>query len=241
MTNIDSNQKWTLTPKRQKQLELEKKQSKFEIFYDAPYKELKKALSKYIGNNSKVIDIGAYQGNLEDFLDNTGKNYDIKCVDADVKALEFLKAKKYKNLKITVVQSDANEFIEREAPNGNNDAIMLSATLHEINNIYDQNGYLNNFMSKTKGLLNKNGIIIIGDFYYPENVPKEEFEAFREYQKKAIDHADNRNKFINPELIKTVSKEMGFVVEYFKEIRAVKEIDRRYYVIVLKHINFALS
>lgn len=209
------------------------KGSKFEVFFNAPYDELKKVLTDTIKANQRIIDLGAYNGGLEDFLDTLGRQLTVECVDVDEGALSELKAKKYQNVEIDIVVQDANDFIEHYAGNGA-DAVLLSAVLHEINTPSDQRKYLQHFFKRMGEILKPDGQIIVGDFYCPDSVTEEEFESFREYQLKAINHADTRDKFIKLELLSDVAQENNFSVEYSKEIRAVKEIDRRYYVVVLR-------
>jgi len=205
--------------------------SKYEVFFDRPYALVKEAMAKYIESGNHLVDIGVNQGNLEDFLETKGK-YTVDCVDVEEEAISKLKAKNYQNIEINPTVGDANEYIDNYESQAN--VILINATLHEINNPADQRAYLEHFLGKAKGMLGEDGRIIIGDYYYPDHVTDEEVAGFIEYQKKAINHADAREKFVRPELIKEMAVRFGFELEHFEEIRAVEEIDRRYYVIVLK-------
>jgi len=215
----------------------EKLVNKFEVFFEAPYAELKKAILETVKPGSNILDLGAYEGRLEDYLEEKGGHYSVQCVDIDARALSALRAKNYQNVETSIIQSDANLFMDNCEGKNDIDTIFLSATLHEINDPQRQQEYLEHFLEKAKTILRPGGEIIIGDFYYPESVSDEEVEAFIEYQKKAINHADARNKFIKPDLIKKVAQSSGFSVSYETEMRAVKQIDRRYYVIILKSDN----
>lgn len=228
------DKKWMLTPEQQQKLNDDGADSKFEVFFDAPYAEIKAAMSRHIKSGFNILDIGANQGNLEDYLENSGGQYQIQCVDIDAQALDKLDQKQYQNIETSIVQSDANSFIENYEGIADQNAILLNATLHEINSPADQRQYLEQLFAKARAILKADGIIIIGDYYYPDDVTDVEVARFTEYQKKAINHADARNKFVKPELIEEVAADSGFNVEEAKEIRAVQEIDRRYYVIVLK-------
>jgi len=207
--------------------------TKYESFVPAIYAEMKAALDMYAEPGSKVLDIGPYEGNLEEYLETIGQ-FNIDAVDIDGAAIEVLKAKSFKNITVNAVENDANTYITEYK--GTVDIVLSSASIHEINDPKDQRVYLNWFFTKIHEILNHGGIAIIGDLYFPDYVSDEVVEAFRLYQMAAINHASNRNEFVKPELIDEVASQNGFSLVMKKEIRAVKEIDRRYYVIVLKRI-----
>jgi len=208
--------------------------NKWEVFLTAPYAMLKKTILKWVKSGSRILDLGAYEGRLEDYLEEKGGRYTVECVDVDAEALRILKSKKYENVEASAIQADANQYLEDHQGSNNTDAIFLSAVLHEINDPSNKSDYLKHFFEKAKSILGPRGIIVISDLYYADSVSDEEVERFRAYQLKAVNHADARNKFVKPELIKKMAEENGFSVESFEEIRAVKEIDRRYFVIILK-------
>jgi len=208
--------------------------NKYEVFLEVPYALLKKTILRWVKPGSRVLDLGAYEGRLEDYLEEKGGRYIVECVDVDIAALKTLKSKKYENVAARTTHADANQYIEEHQGSNDADTIFLSAVLHEINNPFGQRVYLKKFFERTKSILRPGGIIIIADLYYPDSITDEEVDKFREYQKRIINHADARNKFIKPELIKETAEENGFSVESFEEIRAVKEIDRRFFVFVLR-------
>jgi len=207
--------------------------SKFEVFFEEPYREIKAVLDQEIKPGAVILDIGVNQGNLEDHLEQKGELHQIDCVDIDEESLSKLIGKEYKNLTINVTKSDANEFLDQY--NSKVDVILINATLHEINTPQDQPAYLEWLFEKVKKILKPGGKIIIGDYYYSDEVSDEEVADFIAYQQKTINHADARNKFIKPELIEQLAEESGYEIEPRREILAVKEIDRRYYVLVIKY------
>ncbi len=212
---------------------IDSKGSKFETFFDAPYNEIKDALKDVVKPGQRVLDLGANKGNLEDYMDSLGGSVTVECVDTDEQALEELGAKQFENLEIQIIPSDANELIESHSE-GAVDVVLVNATLHEINTPADQRAYLAHFFERMRAILRQDGKVVVGDYYYPDSVTDEEVASFMEYQLKAINHADTRDKFVKPELLCEVGQEGGFLVEQQKEIRAVKEIDRRYYIVVLR-------
>jgi trans-aconitate methyltransferase len=213
--------------------QIDDKGSKFEMFFDAPYNEIKTVLKERIKPEQRIVDIGANIGNLEDYLDTLNIPLDVTCVDSDNEVLDKLKTKQFKNIKVETDTVDANEFIEGYAAQ-DVDTALLNATLHEINNPTAQRKYLEHFFERLSAMLKQGGQVIVGDYYYPDEVTDEEVASFIEYQLKAINHADTRDKFVKPGLLASVAQEKGFLAEGQKEIRAVKEIDRRYYVAVFR-------
>ena len=205
----------------------------FECFSPAIYVELKAALNQYANPGSKILDIGSNEGNIEAYLYSLGQ-FDIDAVDIDTAAIEVLAAKSFRNITVNAVASDANDYLKSYS--GTVDMVLSSASIHEINNPENQKAYLEWFFSRLHQILNPGGIAVIGDLYFPDHVPEDEVEHFRIYQLLVMHHASNRREFVKPELIDDVASRHGFQLQIKKEIRAVKEIDRRYYVIVLEKI-----
>ncbi len=209
--------------------------NKYQTLFEVPYQELKKALDKYILDGQTVMDLGCNNGNLEVEIDNIKNGCTIYAVDFDAKALKELELRKFKTSKVEVINSDINIFLKNDVRK-DIDAVVLSATLHEINTPSDQENYLLDLFKNLCGRLNPRGVIIIGDFYYPDNISDEDVKSYMVQQLREIGHADARNKFIKPELIKSVADRTGFSIEYSNEFRAIKEIDRKYVVTVLRKI-----
>lgn len=202
--------------------------NKYQMFFEKPYEEIKKVIIKYISNDSVIVDLGCNNGNLEDEINRTKTGCLVYGIDTDAKALAALRNKKYENLSVITFRKDANEFLKRTAFS-NIDIILANATIHEMNNHKNQQQYLNEFFEKSKGILKNGGKIIIGDYYYHPAVHDEEVAKYIRYLKKKLGHGDARNKFILPDLLASKAVKHGFSVKYANEIRAVKEIDRRYY------------
>jgi SAM-dependent methyltransferase len=209
--------------------------SKYENFFDKPYYEIKSVLKSFIKDGNEILDLGAFEGNLEEYIETFAKHCTINCVDIEPLALEKIKQKKFNNNKIIITDKDANDFLE-DAADDSADVILINAALHEINDPQDQSAYLDSFLSRARKILKEKGKLIIGDYYYPEWLSSEEVESFIAYQKATINHGDAREKFIMPKLLEQKAQEHGFSVEYLNDLRAVKALDRRYYSIVLKKI-----
>jgi ubiquinone/menaquinone biosynthesis C-methylase UbiE len=209
--------------------------SKYENFFDEPYHEIKSVLKNFIKDGSEILDVGVFEGNLEEYIETFVKHCTINCVDIEPLALEKLKQKKFNNNKIIVTNKDANNFLENAAE-GSADVILINAALHEINDPQNQSAYLDSFLLRARKILKEAGKLIVGDYYYSKELSDEEVESYIAYQKATINHGDDREKFIMPDLLKHKAQEHGFSVEYSNDLRAVKTLDRRYYSIVFKKL-----
>lgn len=231
---------WMLTPEQRQRLEAENPESGFVVFFEKPYAEIKDVMAEHVRPGSRILDIGSSDGVLEDYLEATGEQYSVQCVDIDHAALDKLRQKQYKGIEISAVASDANQFLDGYEGAADQDVILINAALHEINDPAAQRQYLEHFLAKAATILSDSGQVIIGDYYYPDGPVEEggvsdaEVAKFIEYQKKSINHADARNKFVKPQLIQEVAHDCGFEIETVRDIRAVEQINRRFYVVVLK-------
>jgi len=202
--------------------------NKYQDFFEKPYKEIRNVLKEQITPNSRILDIGCNNGNLEKEIDTYGFNAFVYCLDNDSLELDKLRNEHFSNIDISVLESDANAFLSYRKLR-NIDYIILSATLHEINTPDNQPEYLDDFFTKVNSMLSEDGKIIIADYYYHPSVSDSEVHKYMLHQIKAIHHADTRKKFVLPETLVLAAKKNGFKVDYENELRAVKEIDRRYY------------
>lgn len=207
--------------------------SKFETFFERPYEEIKKVVDDNIKDNFAIVDIGCGVGNLEDYIDQTKNGCNIRCADNDPEVVEKINQKEYKNIEVTSTLADANDYLA-SLEDLSADTVLVNATLHEINTPEDQAKYLDEFFKQMMRILKVGGNIIIGDYYYADEVSDEEVAQFIEYQKATINHADARNKFIKPGLLKQKAIDHGFEVIQSNEIPAVAGIDRRYYTVVFE-------
>lgn len=207
--------------------------NEFQTFFDKPYHEIIRTINHYISDNTSIIDLGCNNGNLEDEIERNKSGCTIYGVDSNKEALETIKNKNYKKIMVQTFVQDANEFFLTTTLSGI-DTILINATIHEINDPKNQREYLARFFQTAWKILHKGGKIIVWDYYYHDNVSEEEFQRYLEYQRKSINHADSREKFILPDIIKSEAIENWYTLVYENELRAVKEIDRRYYCFVFE-------
>ena len=208
--------------------------TKYETFSPRIYEEMYAVLRANVEPGSKILDLGPYEGNNEVFLDGLGLTVNIDCVDIDEEALKVLSAKQFKNISVSVTHADGNEFLA--AYTKQIDVLLSSASIHELNESKNQWAYMNWFFRQAYRILVPGGKVVIGDLYFPDYITDEVVEEFRLWQWEAIKHASSREQFVYPEMIEETALANGFELASKKEIRAMKEIDRRYYVFVLQKI-----
>lgn len=208
--------------------------TKFETFSPRIYEEMHAVLLANVVPGSKILDLGPFEGNLEMFLNTLGHSFDIDAVDVDENALRVLAEKELENIAVNIIHQDGNEFLRNYDKQV--DLVLSSASIHELNDPSDQKGYLDWFFTRMSDIVVPGGKVIIGDLYFPDHISDEVVEEFRVWQWEAIKHASSRDQFVYPELIEAAALSHGFELVSKKEIRAMKDIDRRYYVIVFQKI-----
>ncbi len=204
--------------------------TKFTIWSPAIYAEMHAVIAEVIKPNTAILDLGPYEGNLEDYMDGLGIHLSIEAVDVDPKPLNALALKEYTNIAVNTVCEDGNQYLKNCEKKY--DMVLSNASIHEMNDPSDQERYLDWFFSKQYEILNEGGQVVIGDLYFPSWIPDEDVDAFRDFQWKTIRHASERREFVFPELIDAAASKNGFRLISKNEIRAVEEIDRRFYVFV---------
>jgi SAM-dependent methyltransferase len=207
--------------------------NKFQAHFEKPYEEITKLINKYINDGDVVVDLGCGDGNLEDEIEKRKSGCLVYGIDLDPEVLSEASKKKYGNIKVKLLNQNVNYFLETNGLS-DIDVVLMNVVIHETNATADQSRYLDRFFDESGKLLKSGGKIILGDYYYHPDVPKEEAEEYIERQKEEIGHADARNKFILPDLLVSKAQENGFSIIYSNEFRVAKEIDRRYYTFVFE-------
>lgn len=216
-------------------LEIDKREARLSkdlaVIFGPAYELLGNSLKRVVKNSPQIIDIGCNDGKIEDLIDEIGAGNKVVAVDINDEALKPLKEKEYKSIKVETFCGDGNSFLENSSEKA--DLLIINSTLHELNTPEDQAGYLDNFFKRLDNILKPNGKIILGDHYYDVNLSDEEVAAYIVEQFKKIKHADARNKFILPELLKQKIQEHGYDILDFNEVRVTPEINKRYYLFVI--------
>jgi len=211
---------------------MNKPNNEYEMLFGQCYELIQSALRCYVQSGNRVLDLGINNGNLEMHLEAEAIDCKVIGVDTDAEALAKIASLDLFLVDVKIVCADANEFVTGFT--GEIDNVILSATLHEINDYENQAEYLRWFFGRMAEVLPSGGNVIVGDFYFPNDVTDEQYRSFKAFQLQAIAHADAREKFVNPELLTDIACECGFHVAKYDEIRAVKELNRRYYTVVFE-------
>jgi len=207
----------------------------FALFYKDRYKELEHVLMHAVSNNDRVLDIGAGDGHFEAILERVRRRCHITCVENDALIAESLirRTKSFRHAVVQVNVEDANKFL-RNRSSKKFDVIFLSSTLHELNTPAHHRAYLDLFFDRIARILQRGGILIVGDFYYPAYLSNSEVKRFMALQNKLIGHADAREKFITPDLLVAIAVKK-LKCSAYEEFRATDRIDRRHYIAVFTH------
>lgn len=223
-------------------------QPEFDKFFEGPYEKLDKIVETHVLDGQRIIDIGAGSGTVEKSIESRNKGCKIVCVDLSERALQELRSSRFEKNQVMPVVEDANDFLNANRAK-DVDTVIINATLHEINDFEHQDQYLEDLFIKIRKIVKLGSKVIIGDYFYPENfdpdateedkgVTDAEVQEFIEFQKRTINHADKREKFVNPALLKRKATEQGFRLISETNIRAeglgspVGHINRRYYLLV---------
>lgn len=207
--------------------------SKYEGCFRETYAETKKVLAGVLKDKIKILDIGAYEGNIEDYIETLVRDCQIYCLDIDKQALAKIAAKKYQKNQVKILNLNANQYLNECQEKF--DLIIIISTLHEINDFNNQRVYLDDFLIKLKKILKPQGKILISDYYYSDKVTEQELEEFRHHLLRTIGHADRREKFVQPNILEKIIIKHNLKIAAFKEMPAVKEIDRWYYLFLLSN------
>ena len=202
-----------------------------EIF-PRPYGEMKAAVKEFVKDGDRILDIGCGSGLFEKIIEKSKKGCDIDAVDINKKAIEELRGTPFPNSKVRFMEEDANKFL-RSFRLKKYDIILANAVLHGIWT-GGKEDYLDGFFKRLGKMLAPGGLVLLGEYFYPETVGDKEAEKFTGRLKRLTGHGDARSKFIDPKIICQKALENKFHIAKFDQMRAVKEIDRKYFIFVLQ-------
>lgn len=201
------------------------------VIFGPAYELLNNSLKEVVKDSPKIVDIGCSDGKIEDLIDEMGYKNEVVGLDVNQKALDELNIKQYKSIKLETVCTDGNDFLKKLEEKI--DLLIINNTLHELNTPEDQGKYLDEFFEKLDGILKPSGKAVLADHYYNPDLSDEEVNIFMAEQFKKIHHADARNKFILPEILKQKIEEHNYSIIKYDEVRVTQEIDKRYYIFII--------
>jgi predicted TPR repeat methyltransferase len=209
--------------------------SLFQTHYQEPYKLYARHVAQFILRGSTIVDLGCDVGVLADLVERVSHGCTIHCVDMNAAALATLasKARNYSSTTVQCYHADANTFLQRDDIRDIN-LVVVHAALHEINAVENQRGYLELFFARALTILAEQGKIFIGDFFYPLELPDKDVNAYMETLRVKIGHADPRERFVSPVLLRETAEASGLREHFSLNVRAALELDRRYYEFVFE-------
>lgn len=196
------------------------------------FKLLSTKIGEFVPNNSDVIDLGCGNGVVETIVDSRTRGCHISCVDTDAEVLVLMEKQKerWHRVQIQTIQSDAMNYLRSRE--GLSDIIISTTALHEMISPENQETNFNDFLFSVRSKINEMGIAILGDYYFPSDVDDADFVDFMERQKILYGHADNRQCFLNPELVKRKASEAGLDLLDSSDIQTIPELNRRYFLFI---------
>jgi hypothetical protein len=115
---------------------------------------------------------------------------------------------------------------------GRPDLIICNASCHQIIKSFPD---LQRIFAISGSILNNEGVALVGDYYYPEDLSEEEVEEDRKWIKNETGQTPTpRSGFITRNEMEIILKNSGFDCEYVREVRANRDISIIYYLFHLK-------
>jgi SAM-dependent methyltransferase len=203
--------------------------TKFEGYFVDTYSMLEQVLREEFRDDMSILDLGSGNCTVASLIDRHHKDCFIYCLDNDPNAFKDI-PEMTNNTGISTYPEDANKFMDCLTPEF--DAISIHAALHHMSDPMDHEGYVRRLLTKCNSGLREEGLLLIGDYYFPVHVSDEEVEMIRQRQLAKIGHADPREMFVDPTIILKAAEKWE-VKRYFN-FRIEPDVDKRYYLMILK-------
>ena len=189
---------------------------------DSGYALCKTIIDRVVTDHSRLLDLGCGDCPLLKYIISIYPSVKAVCVDKE--ECEKIEGD------ITYVQMDVNDYL-KIAPDDSFDFVLVNAALHEFW-IGNREEYLFGFLTTLSSLLRKNGVAIIGEYYYDDRTDETTLEAFRKELLATVGHADRIERFLPMNAIEEYLLETGFLVEDKVTLESSESSVRRFYVIV---------
>jgi len=173
-----------------------------------------------------IIDLCSNNGTAMPVLAGIYPEASVLCVDQDADALAKVDGA---GMRVETLCMDANDFL-RSCSGRKVDLIICIAGLHEINDHTRQMLYLTSeFFPAVANMLRPDGLLLIGDYYYPPFLGDGEVNAYIEALRERMGHGDERRKFIDPQdLIAAATKYSCGMELVTSDVQYEPESDLRY-------------
>lgn len=190
-----------------------------EIFPES-YELLGRMISRYVKDNSPILDVGAGKGAVAKVIDQHRNGCQLVCLEPDTDAYKDLQTRQLERNQIVAHNTGLLEYLTSEKyvePH----YTIFHRSLHHMHITLDS------LFSKITGTL------IIGDPFFPTHVSSEEFEAEMKKLYEKSRHSHLRNDFHDPNLVVVSAINQGFNLQHFERLWETPKI-KTYYQIVLE-------
>lgn len=220
----------------------------FEKIFNSSYSKAYALFSLVLSNILKktkrplrILDIGCGDGWTAEFIagaDIGGTYLGIDTSGESIKKLNRRLPYEMK-LKVSGMVESAEWLISPEASceirnmiGGAPDIIICNTSCHQIRKSCPD---LHRIFAATGFSMNKDGILLVGDYYYPEDLADQEVEEDRNWIKNTTGQTPTpRSGFITRSEMELILKNAGFESQDVREVRANQDISIIYYLFQLK-------
>ena len=220
----------------------------FEKIFNSSYSKAYALFSLVLSNILKetnrplrILDIGCGDGWTAEFIAGANIGGTYLGIDTSEESIKKLNKRipYERKLKVSGIVESAEwlalpeSFCEiRKMIGGSPDIIICNTACHQIRKFCPD---VYRIFAAAGFSMNKDGILFVGDYYYPEDLGEEEVEEDRNWIKNTTGQTPTpRSGFITRSEMEIILKNAGFKSEYVKEVRANRDISIIYYLFQLK-------
>ena len=213
----------------------------FNSSYSKAYALFSFVLSDYLKNpksDLKVLDIGCGDGWTAEFISNfaKGRYFGIDSSAESIKRMEQ-RVPGSSGLKVMGVTESAEWIVDPNSGrqietflDGKPDLIVCNAACHQIRKSYPN---LRKIFAAASSILKQDGTLLVGDYYFPEDMTEEEVEEDRTWIRTETGQTPTpRSGFIVRNEMELILESSGFLSDTAREIRANRDIRILYYLFV---------
>lgn len=225
----------------------------FEKIFNSSYSKAYALFSLVLSNILKeakrplrILDIGCGDGWTAEFIAGANVGGTYLGIDTSEESIKKLNKRipYERKLKVSGIVESAEWLALPESSceirkmiGGSPDIIICNTACHQIRKSYPD---IYRIFAAAGFSMNKDGILLVGDYYYPEDLGEEEVEEDRNWIKNTTGQTPTpRSGFITRSEMEIILKNAGFESEYVREVRANRDISIIYYLFQLK-INVAI-